>query len=112
MADQFQIVSGREDKEWKDMEISVAWESAPDRKTVTFTCTPVGIPEGAREEFKPRADRKIIVHITGDVEIHPGIETLDGSLELRQWASLLIWCTRLAYDKVYYIFNVDQLRFK
>jgi hypothetical protein len=105
VADQFQIISGKEAQEFKDMGVVVEWESAADRKTTLFRIIPATLE-------KKSIPREIIVHITGDVEIHPGIDTLDGSLELRQWASLLIWCTRLAYDKVYYIFNVDQLRFK
>lgn len=110
MADRFQIVQGLEDKLFLDMGIKVAWSSSDDRQVVTFLCIPTTIPE---EGAYQRRGRQIHVRITGDVEIHPGIDTLDGSLELRQWASLLIWCLRTSYDKVYYIFNtVDQLRFK
>jgi hypothetical protein len=102
--DQFQIVSGRS-QEFRDMGVDVLWESSLDRQLVTFQLVPVSL----ERQIEPRV---IQVHITGDVEIHPGIWTFNGGLDLRQWASLLIWCLRTAYDKVYYIFNVDQLRFK
>lgn len=106
MPDKFQTVSGRETEFFKDMGVAVAWQSSEDRKAVLFRTYPISLE-------KVVVPHEILVHITGDVQISPGIETLDGSLELRQWASLLIWCLRTSYDKVYYIFpTVDQLRFK
>lgn len=108
MSDKFQIVKGREDKLFLDMGLTLSWESSEDRQTVTYVFMPTLVPVGS--ECTPRT---VVVHLTGDVEIRPGIEFLNGSLELRQWASLLVWCLRNAYDKVYFIFSsVDQLRFK
>lgn len=106
MSDMFQIVSGRETELFKDMGLIVEWRSTPNRMHVVFDIHPA-----SQEKFVTR--REILVGRDGDVEIKPGIVTMKGSLELRQWASLLIWCLRTSYDKVYYIFpDTDQLRFK
>lgn len=70
---------------------------------------------------RPDWDGRITVYDDGRMEVQgvgrddnaDGVHfTLSNMHEFRRFAAILTWCSRVAYDKVFSIRNVDQIPFK